>query len=155
MTVNSRSASRTAISSILLKEGRMEIGQYDPGSCGSFPLPLKTGWTIASLKMSGNIPELRLKLQTRAIRPTRTATPFFQTCVGISSTPIALVSFKLLIFRVTLPAVTKVNEKVFILGWALCLNSGTSVPAGKDATRRAILFTKNFFGVLPYHLDPC
>ena len=69
----------------------------------------------------------------------------FWLSVGISSTPIALVSFKLWIIRVTLPAVTMVNENVFILGGALGLNSGTSVPAGKDATRRAILFTKNFF----------
>ena len=142
---HSRSASRTAVSRILLKEGRIEIGRYDAGSRGSFPLLLKTGQTIASLKMSGNIPELRLILQTWAIGPARTTTPFFQTCVGISSTPIALVSFKLLIIWVTLTALRKVNEKVFFLGAAFGLGSGTSVPSVKDATRRAILLIKNLF----------
>ena len=54
-------------------------------------------------------------------------------------------SFKLLIIRVTLPAVTKVNEKLFFLGAALGLDSGTSVLVVKDATRWAILLKKNLF----------
>ena len=98
---------------------------------------------MASFKMSGNI--LELILQILAIGPARTTTPFFQTYVGISSTPIALMSFKLLIIWVTLPAVTKVNEKLFFLGAVLGLDSGTSVLVVKDATRWAILLTKNLF----------
>ena len=57
-------------------------------------------------------------------------------------------SFKLLIIRVTLPAVTKVNEKLFFLGVALGLDSGTSVLVVKDATRWAILLKKNLFWCL-------
>ena len=64
------------ISSILLKDGRIEIGLYDAGFLGFLPLPLNTGCTIASLKMSGNMPELRLILQILAIGLARTLIPF-------------------------------------------------------------------------------
>merc|ERR1712051_1128737 len=75
-------------------------------------------------------------LQTRAIGPASTTTPFFQTWVGISSTPIAVVFFKFLIIRVTLPAVAKVNEKFFFaVGSGISFRSLFVVHSGRVMPR--------------------
>ena len=66
--------SQTTVSIILLREGRIDIGRYHPGSRGSFPLPLNTGCIMACLRMSGNIPVLRLKLHMQAIGLASTGT---------------------------------------------------------------------------------
>ena len=66
---------------------------------------------MACLNISGKMPVLRLKLQMRAIGPASTATPFFHTKVGISSTPVALVFFNFFMIRVTDPGVTNLNWK--------------------------------------------
>ena len=78
---------------ILLRAGRIEIGLYDAGSLGFLPSPLYTGCTIASLKISGNMPVLRLILQILAIGPAKTFMPFFNTSVEMPSAPIASVNY--------------------------------------------------------------
>ena len=65
------------------------MGLYDAGSLGILLFPLNTACIIASLKMSGNIPVLKLMLQIVAIGLAKTLIPFFRFSVGIPSTPVA------------------------------------------------------------------
>ena len=75
---NFKSASCTTTLRILLKVGRIDMSLYNAASLGFLLFLLNTGWTIASLKMSGNIPVLKLMLQILAIGLAKTLIPFLE-----------------------------------------------------------------------------
>ena len=79
--------------------------------------------------------------------PARTATPFFQTPVGMLSTPSALVLFRSLIILVMSPAVTNLNEKLSV-GCSLFTGVSSlalSLLGFNEATKPATFSMKNLF----------
>jgi hypothetical protein len=58
--------------------GRIETGRYDAGSSRFFPLPLKTGKTLAVLKDLGTFPVASDMFTRWASGPTKTSVPFLR-----------------------------------------------------------------------------
>ena len=90
---------------------------------------------------------LRLILQSLAIGPARITIPFFQTSVGILSTPSALVHFSSLTILVMSPAVTNLKENLSdgCSSFSGFFSFSPSLPGFREATNLATFSMKNSF----------